>query len=234
MTSVSGMLNRLTVHPHHLCSSLSRYLSRFPNPILPISERCPRSWSRAWAAHILVAAVASRESCLVCKKRLQKPRNLKPKARAVLTLDAQQLRPHPHPHPPPTHCAHPSPGREKRWGRGRLKAQGSCFTEAGSSGWWPWGRSRGGAVETLRGAQAPAPAWGVERDGGAQPGQRCGATAAWSAPALRTIGVVAERVAIDRHSVPRQRFPRSAARLIPCVERSSGPGASRLLGAAGP
>lgn len=191
------------------------------------SERCRRPRSGAWADQVLAAAAASGESSLACTKQSQKPRNLKSRERAGLTVGAQQ----PHPHSPPPHSAHPSPGR-RRGGAGQ--AQGNASLKPGSSGWWPRGRSRGGAVETLRGAQAPAPAWGVGRDGGAQLGQRCGATVAWPARALRTIWVVAELVPIDRHPAPRQRSPGSAARLVPCIERSGGPGASRFLGASGP
>lgn len=164
-----------------------------------------------------------RESYLLCTKRSQKPRKLKPRARASPGLGAQQNLA-----PPPS--LSPCPRGEKRWeGAGSRK-----LLHPQSSGWWPRGRSRGGAVETLRGAQAPAPAWGVGRDGGAQPRQRCRATAAWPARAFCTIGVVADRVSLDRHPIPPQHFCSSATRLLPRVERSGSPGAGRLLGAAGP
>lgn len=163
------------------------------------------------------------ESYLVCKKRSQKPRKLKPRARASPGLGAQQNLVLPT-------SRSPCPGG-KRWeGAGSRK----LLLRERSSGWWPRGRSRGGAVETLRGAQATAPAWGVGRDGGAQPRQRCGATAAWPARALWTIGVVTERVPLDRHPTPGLRSCSSATRLVPRVERSGSPGAGRLLGAAGP
>lgn len=196
-------------------------------PSVRFALLAPQSHSQSgWATHVLAAAVASGESCPVCKKRSQKLRDLKWTARASLALGPQQNLP-----PSPAPLASSSPGWENRWDP--LASSGKRL-QPERSGWWPRGRSLGGAVETVRGAQSPAPAWGVERDGGAQPRQWYGATAAWPSRALRTIGVVAERSRLDRHPAPGQRSSHSAARIVSRVECSGSPGACRLLGTAGP
>jgi hypothetical protein len=73
LTSIYGMLNQLTVHPHHLwAASLLWPLRRVPNLI---SERCLCPRSGGWANRVLAASVASQKVIWSVKRDRRNPGN---------------------------------------------------------------------------------------------------------------------------------------------------------------